>query len=164
MDAIERWCGHKSRHDIQSKKLMFIIIWNSSCFYIVDRLPNHTKMKSAYSVTNIFLPLEYAIFPRGRAPHERRLVVHLDNCSVHTNRVSTDWLEEHSILRISHQSYSPDLASSDCYLFLSVKENLERIQLADEDKFLNAWKRFWGVSILTNWIPYFRLGCTEFKK
>jgi hypothetical protein len=77
--------------------------------------------------TNILIPLEQAIFSRGRAPHEKRLVVHLDNCCVHTGRVSTDWLEEHNILRTPHSRYSPDLASSDFYLFPTVKDKLERI-------------------------------------
>jgi hypothetical protein len=63
-----------------------------------------------------------------------------------------------------HPPYSPDLAPGDFYLFLTVKEKLERVQLADEDQFLSGWKSFWGVSILKNWIPYFRLGCAEFKK
>jgi hypothetical protein len=34
---------------------------------------------------------------------------------------------------MQHQLYSPDLASSDFYLFPIVKEKLEQIQLADED-------------------------------
>jgi hypothetical protein len=92
----------KPRLDIQNKTLMFTIIWNPNGFYVVDRLPNHTKMNSAYFVTNLHIPLEQAIFPRGMAPHEKQLVIHLDNCSIRTNRVSTDWLEEHSILRMSH--------------------------------------------------------------
>jgi hypothetical protein len=86
-------------------------------------------------VTNVLIPLEQAFFPRGRAPHEKQFVVHLDNCSVHASRVSTDWLEEHSILRMSHPPHSPDRAPSDFYLFLTVKEKLELIQLADEDEF-----------------------------
>jgi hypothetical protein len=90
-------------------------------------------MNRAYFVTNIFIPLEQAIFPRGRVPHEKRLVVHLDNCSVHISRVSIDCLEEHNILHIPHSPYSPDLAPSDFYLFPTVKEKLERIQLVDED-------------------------------
>jgi hypothetical protein len=94
----------RPRLDIQSKEFMFSIIWNPSDFYIVDRLLNHTKMNSAYFVTNIFIPLEQTIFSRGRASHEKRFVVHLDNCSVHTSRVSTDWLEENSILRMPHPS------------------------------------------------------------
>jgi hypothetical protein len=124
----------KPRHDIQSKKFMFMTIWNPSGFYVVDRLPNHNKMNSAYFTTNVLILLEQAFFPRGRAPHQKRLVIHLDNCSIQTSRVSTDWLEEHSILRMSHSLYSPDLAPSDFYLFPTVKEKLERIQLADEDQ------------------------------
>jgi hypothetical protein len=95
-------------------------------------------MNSTYFVTNILIPIEQAIFPGGRAPHERRLVVHFDSCSVHTSRVSADWLEEHNILRMPHQPYSPDLAPSDFYLFLTVKQKLERIQLADEDQFFEC--------------------------
>jgi hypothetical protein len=74
-------------------KIMFAIIWNSGGFYVVDRLPSHTKMNSTYFVTKILILLEQAIFPRGRAPYEKRLVVHLDNCSVHTSRISINWLE-----------------------------------------------------------------------
>jgi histone-lysine N-methyltransferase SETMAR len=112
---------------------MFTVIWNPSGFYAIKRLPNHAKMNSAYFVTNILIPLEQAIFPRGRASHERQLVIHLDNYSVHTSRVSTDWLEEHNILRMPHPPYSPDLAFSDFDLFATVNEKLERIQLAGED-------------------------------
>jgi hypothetical protein len=65
-------------------------------------------------------------------------VIHLDNCFVHTSRVSTDELEEDSIIRMSHPPYLPDLTSSDFYLFLIVKEKLERIQLTDEDQFLEC--------------------------
>jgi hypothetical protein len=38
------------------------------------------------------------------------------------------------ILRMPYQSYSPDLAPSDFYLFPTVKGKLERIQLADKDQ------------------------------
>jgi hypothetical protein len=154
----------KSRHDIQSKKSMFIIIWNLSGFYVVNRFPNHIKMNSAYFVTNLLIPLKEAIFPRGRAPHEKQLVVHLDNCSIHTTRVSTDWLEEHSILRMPHSPYSLDLAFSDFYLFPTIKEKLERIQLADEDQFFEYLQEILRGINLKNRIPYFRLGLAEFKK
>jgi hypothetical protein len=65
-------------------------------------------------------------------------VIHLDNCSVHTSRVSTDWFKENNILRMQHPPYSSDLAPSDFYLFPTVKEKLERIQLADEDQFFEC--------------------------
>jgi hypothetical protein len=49
-------------------------------------------------------------------------------------------------------------------LFPIPKEKLEWTQLADEDEFLNLCKRFWGVSIGTNWIWDFRLKYGGFKK
>jgi hypothetical protein len=57
----------KLRLDIQTKTFtfMFTIIWNPSGFYVVDRLLNHTKMNSAYFVTDMLIPLEQAIFPGG---------------------------------------------------------------------------------------------------
>jgi hypothetical protein len=48
---------------------MFTIMWNSTGFYIVDKLPNDAKMKIVYFVTNILTLFEQAIFPQGRAPH-----------------------------------------------------------------------------------------------
>jgi hypothetical protein len=65
-------------------------------------------------------------------------MVHLGNCFVSASRVSTDWLEEHSPLRLPHSSYSPDLATSYLYLFSTVKEKLERIQLTDQDQFFES--------------------------
>jgi hypothetical protein len=63
-------------------------------------------------------------------------MINLDNCSVRISRTSTDWLEEHDIVRMPHPLYSSDLAPGDFYLFSTVKEKLEQIQQADEDQFL----------------------------
>jgi hypothetical protein len=40
-----------------------------------------------------------------------------------------------------HPSYSPSLASNYFYLFPTVKEKLERIQLADEDQFFECLQK-----------------------
>jgi hypothetical protein len=127
--------------DIQSEKLLLTIIWNASAFYVVDRLPNDMKTNSAYFLTNLLTSLEQAIFPRGRALHEKRLVIRFDYCSVDASRASNDWLDEHDMRRMPQPPYSPDRASSDFCLFLTVKEKLERTQVAEEDscfKFLQA--------------------------
>jgi hypothetical protein len=130
------------RQQIQSKKFMFMIIWNPTGFYVVDRLPNDTKMNSDYFVTNILISLEQMIFPCRRASHEQRLVVSVDNCSVRTSRGSTDWPEKYGIYRVPDQFYSPNLATSDLYLFSTVKEKLDRIHLADEDQFFECLQGF----------------------
>jgi hypothetical protein len=81
---------------------MFPIIWTPSGFYVVDRPLNDTKMNNNYFVTNLFIPVKQIIFSRGRVPHQNKFVIHLNNCSVHTTRTSTDWLEEYGIRRRSH--------------------------------------------------------------
>jgi hypothetical protein len=92
-------------------------------------------MNNAYFVTMRLTQLEQLIFPRGRAPHQKRLVIYLDNCSVHINRVSRDWFEEHEMRFIPQPRDSPDRAPGDFYLFPTVKEKNERTQVADEDQF-----------------------------
>jgi hypothetical protein len=104
VNSVERWRDHKAETWYSRQKFMFTIIWNPSGFYIVDRLQNDTKMNNGYLVTNIPTRFEQAIFPRGRASHQKWFMIHLDNCSVHTSRTSTDWLEEHGMRRMSHLS------------------------------------------------------------
>jgi hypothetical protein len=95
-------------------------------------------MNSDYFLTNTLISLEQMIFPCRKTPHEKQLVVSVDNCSVHTSQGSTDWLEKHGIHRMRDQFYSPNLATSDLYLFSTVKEKLERIHLADENQFFEC--------------------------
>jgi histone-lysine N-methyltransferase SETMAR len=143
---------------------MFMIIWNPTRFYIVDRLPNDTKMNSAYFMRNILTPLEEAIFPQGRAPHQKRLVVPLGNCSAHMSRVSTEWLEEHGMHCMPQPPYSPGLAPSDFYLFPTTKEKLERTQVADEDQFFESLQEILRRIDQEELNRYFKLEYSEFKK
>jgi hypothetical protein len=138
----------------RAKDFILIIIWNASDFFVVERLPNDAKMNSCYFVRNILIQLKQTIVFRGMAPYQKRFVFHLDNCSVHTSRDSTDWLEEHGIRRMLHSPYSSDLALSDFYLFPTVKEKLERTQVANQDQFftvvLSALKAPIGRRIIYN--------------
>jgi hypothetical protein len=63
-----------------------------------------------------------------------------------------------------HQPYSPDLANSGFYLFPTVKEKLERIQVADEDQFFECLQEILRGIDQEELNAYFRLGCNEFKK
>jgi hypothetical protein len=108
----------------------------------VDRLPHDTKINSDYFVTKSLISFEQAVFPPGTELHQKYHVVHLDNCSLHTRRASTVWLEENGMHCRPHPRYSFDLVPGDFSLFPTVKEKLERIQVADEHQFLSADKRF----------------------
>jgi hypothetical protein len=61
------------------------------------KTPKWYQNEQRLFMTNILIPLEQAIFPRRRAPHQKWLVVHLNKCSVDTYQASIDWLEQHSM-------------------------------------------------------------------
>jgi hypothetical protein len=44
-------------------------------------------------------------------------------------------MSDHQMIRIPYSQYSPDLASSDFYLFGTVKNRLQQIQTLDIDEF-----------------------------
>jgi hypothetical protein len=91
-------------------------------------------MNSDYFLTKFPSPLEQAIFPRGKAGHQKKHVVHVNNSSVQRNRASTSWLEEYGTRCMPCPPYLLDFASSGFYLFPTVKEKLERIQVIDRDQ------------------------------
>jgi transposase len=123
----------KPKHDIRARKFMFTMTWNPLGFQVVDKLPAGTKMNNNYFVVNIFEPIEQKVFPNGRKPHAKRLTVRLDNCSIHTSETSEVFMAEHNITQLKHPPYSPDLASSDFYMFPTIKERLTYIQMAKEE-------------------------------
>jgi hypothetical protein len=123
---------------MKSKKFTFTIMWNSRGFHASDGLRKDAKMARGYFVTKILSPLEHAIFPRGREPHQEQLGVHFDHYPVYTNRASTNWFEEYDMRSMPHAPYSSDLLTIDFYLFPTVKEKLKRIQVADEEQFFEC--------------------------
>jgi hypothetical protein len=138
VDSRERSFGQKTETCYSEQKIHVSIIRHPTGFYVVERFPNDAKMNGVYVVVNLSPRVEQAIFPRGRAPHQKRLVIHLDNCSVHTNQASRDWLEEHDMRRVSHPRHWPDLAPCDFSLFPTMKAKLERTRVADKEHFLGT--------------------------
>jgi hypothetical protein len=61
----------KPRFDIQNKRIHVCNHVESERLYVVDRLPNDTKMNSDYFVRKILILLEQVIFPRGRVSHQK---------------------------------------------------------------------------------------------
>jgi hypothetical protein len=90
-------------------------------------------MDSGYFTTNVIGPLEQKVSPTGRNPHAKRLTIQLDNCSIHASRTTDGYIRQGNMIRLQHLPYSPDLAPSDFYLFLRIKEKLKDIQMADEE-------------------------------
>jgi hypothetical protein len=112
---------------------MFTVIWNSFGFHVIDKLRTGGKMESDYFTTNILGPLEQKVLPTGPNPQARRLTIHLENCSIHTSRITEKYIKQHDMIRLQHPPYSLDLAPSDFYLLPTIKEKLKDIQMVDEE-------------------------------
>jgi hypothetical protein len=123
------------RHDFQTKKIMFTIMWNPHNFYVVNRLPENTKMNSTYYTTNVLKPLYNCFFPDGYVGQKRKLVIHVDNCSIHKSREAEQFMADHKMVRMPHSPYSPYLAPSDFYLFGTVKNQFKQIGSTTKENF-----------------------------
>jgi hypothetical protein len=119
---------------------MFTIFWSLLGFPVVDQLATGAKMDSEYFTTNVLAQLERSMFPDGRRPHAKRMTVHLDDCSVHTTGASEVYRAEHTMIRLKHPPDLPDLASSDFYLFPTVKEPVKDIEMIEEEHLFNRLK------------------------
>jgi hypothetical protein len=86
-------------------------------------------MNHAYFVTNEHISVEQAIFPRGRTPDQKRLMIRLDNCSVHTSEASADWLADHGIRRMPHPPHLFTWFSSQWLLLVSCNQRKTRTDL-----------------------------------
>jgi histone-lysine N-methyltransferase SETMAR len=104
--------ARKTRSGIQNKKFRFTIMWKPPGFRVIRRLPTGAKIDSTYCATNI-LQLHQAFSPRGRNPHGKRLVVHVDNYSVHRSVTTESFMKTRDMVSTPHPPYSPDLAPSD---------------------------------------------------
>jgi hypothetical protein len=56
----------KPRLIIQARKLMFIIIWSSQGFHVVDSLSDRRTMNGTYFTDNILMKTAAVFFPGGR--------------------------------------------------------------------------------------------------
>jgi hypothetical protein len=111
----------KRGRDIQTAKFMFTVIWKPLGVHVIDRLPTGARMNSEYFTTTILARLEEKIFPEGRIVHAKRLIVHMDNCSIHTSGATEHCMKQNNIMRLCPPPCSRDLAPRDFYLFPGTK-------------------------------------------
>jgi histone-lysine N-methyltransferase SETMAR len=117
--------------------VVLTIIWNLGGFHLVNIMPKGFEFNASYDVTQIFNPLSK--WRRTQVGHtNRKLIVHADNGSPHTTKMTSQFMERNSMQTEPHPAYSPDLAPSDFYLFSYVKQLLSECQFADQDSLLQA--------------------------
>jgi transposase len=111
---------------------MVTIAWNVLGFRLVEALPKGRRFDGEYYRDNILTEL-IRLHPQAG---ERNLLLHADNARPHTAQKCRTFCAENGLQLATHQPYSPDLASSDFFLFGYVKDRLQGIVFASREELL----------------------------
>jgi hypothetical protein len=113
----------RERNKIQSEKVMFMIVWNPSGFYLINVLSKWFKFKfnASFDVTQILgPPSDWRRIQVGRT--NRKLLVHADNASHHSATVTLQFMQQNAMRRVLHPP-SPILTRSSTLSFLSLRSH-----------------------------------------
>jgi histone-lysine N-methyltransferase SETMAR len=117
---------------------MLTVIWGIDEFHVVDMMPHGGCFNTEYFLIHIINPLLTKVFQEGRKSHALRLSVHLDNCWVHSSNASNQFFDGTSHVTVPHPPYSPDLASSEFWLFGHIKTSLAARVFNDTEELLEG--------------------------
>jgi hypothetical protein len=117
-------------------------MWNRRGLHVINQLSGCSKMNSDYYVTNVLTPRHEKICFRGPEECGRPLIIHVENCSVHTSPQTEQFMSDHQMIRTPQPPNSPTLAPSDFCLFGKVKNRLEQIQACDADNCFDQLDEF----------------------
>jgi histone-lysine N-methyltransferase SETMAR len=125
---------------IQDPKMAVTIAWNPLQFHLVDALPKSNAFNAECSRVTILTEL----LPLRPQVDGGRRVIHSDNARPHSTRKGPAFYEENPVLLPVHPPYSPDLASSDFFLFEHIKHCLQGIAFPSHEELLAAIHEMWG--------------------
>jgi hypothetical protein len=132
MAARGRRSPTNARPTIDSPKTMLTVVWNPHGFHVIKALPIGCKWTSRYHIDNS-LPEICALHIAG---DRRKLVIHADNATPQVSTRVKLSREEHGLRMALHPPYSRDLAPSDFFLFVYVRE-------CSKNQSSTLWKSFW---------------------
>jgi hypothetical protein len=129
--------SERERSTIQSKKFMFMIVWNLRGFHLTKVVEIGRKFKADYYIAKISKPLSQwrSIDAAG---NERKLLAHADNTCPYTAKLSTQYFNRNRMKSALYPPYFPNLAPSDFYLFGHIKRCLAGLSFEDADQLLAA--------------------------
>jgi hypothetical protein len=117
--------------------MMVTIVWNLIRSYQIVAFLMGMKFNADYYISHILDTLAQWRWS-GVGGSNRRLHVHADNARPHTAKNITEFLAGGDMTRVSHPSYSPDLAPCDFYLAGYVKGRLASASFEEPDQLLQV--------------------------
>jgi hypothetical protein len=101
----------------QQEKFMVAIISNPCGFRVFNVLLNGPKFNTTHLLDKIVTPLYSTVSPIGRKRQERKVSLHLIDCSIHKSRENQEIFERNQIKNFSQLLYSPDTAADHFFGF-----------------------------------------------
>ena len=146
------WCSEGAssatvvKRNQSDQKNMFVVFFRTTGSAFVDMIESRNSITGAYYRNNCLKPL-FANIRRQRPKSGLHAIkMHHGNARVHQTKDIQIFLQEQGIIVMAHPPYSPDLASSDFWLFKKVI-----IQLFGFEKFTASCNQ--GISChTTRWI------------
>lgn len=122
-------------------KKMVASFFSASGHVVTVPLENQATVTAKWYVT-ICLPKLFSTLQERRPKTGLRgLLLHQDNASAHTARITKDFLAESTIQVLAHPPYSPDLAPCDYFLFPKVKNELRGRRFESPEEAVEAYER-----------------------
>ena len=148
----------KFKSERSVKKVRATVFWDSEGVVLVDFLEGKKTVTRAYYV-EVLRKLRAKLAKKHPGKLHRGILFHHDNAPAHSSRIVRDVLREFRWELLPHPLYSPDLASSDFFLFPKLKEHLKGVYFNDINKAKQAAKTW-----LTKWsADYFKNGIKGWK-
>jgi hypothetical protein len=82
------------------------------------------------------------VVPRGRIWQTLRINIHLDDCRVHSPKVTALFISENQLLYFPHPNYSSDLPKSEFWLFGRIKIELGGHSFAEPEELLECVRKY----------------------
>jgi histone-lysine N-methyltransferase SETMAR len=128
----------RPRRTIASPKRMLTVFWSPLGFSLVEILPKGERFNAEYFCLQILAGIVDRRPVETAEDMKRKMVLHFDNASPHTARLSSDYMNHNRLKRAPQPPFSPDLAPSDFYLFGKVKTALMGATFEDAEQLLQA--------------------------
>ena len=121
-------------------KVMATVFWDTKGI-MLDFLPKRSTITGVY-YANLLDQLRTAICEKRRGKLSKGVLLQQDNARVHTCKVAMDAVEQNGYELIPHPAYSPDLASSNFFLFPNLKEDIRGLHFRSDEEAVTAVKEW----------------------
>ena len=123
----------RANRQVADKKMMFVVFFSTDGIKFADFLPQGETINATY-----FRGVVDHIAQTTSGPRTQPVWVHMDNAASHRAKSIVQRLRDHSLTRLPHPAYSPDLAPSDFYLFGHLKQALGATRFTSAEELKEA--------------------------